>query len=266
MNEQPGDIGVPSERLGFRVGDRGTHTSRTIMLSELLGLLTDVPGPVSVLRYYSAIVDDNILGKKTASTRKLTAQRMSELYALDPSIPVFRVLRDLWELDEPARPLLACLCANARDPILRVTSAAVLGAQVGEIVDKHAIADVVAAEAGGRFNPNTLDKIARNAASSWTQSGHLRGRVHKVRARAVATPAATAYALLLGYMAGARGEGLFQTYWTKLLDAPPSEVDSLAFEASRWGWLDYRRVGDVAAIAFPGLLTEADMEIIRGED
>ena len=38
---------------------------------------------------YHAIIDQNCLGKQTVSTRKLTCQRLSELYGLDPSIPLF---------------------------------------------------------------------------------------------------------------------------------------------------------------------------------
>ncbi len=267
MSANPPDAQLgPSlpERFGFRCGDRGTQTSRTIMLSELSSLLAVTPSSASNADYRTAIVLENVLGKRTEATRKLTAQRMTELYALDPRVPLFRVLRQLWDADEQGRPLLACLCANARDPILRMTATPVLDASEGEPVSKHALADVVAETVGDRFNPSTLDKIARNAASSWTQSGHLKGRSNKARVRAIATPAATAYALALGRLDSAQGEALFHTYWVRLLDAPATLVDTLAFEASRRGWVSYRRVGGVVDIGFAGLLTEDEMEDARG--
>jgi hypothetical protein len=79
--------------LGFRMGNRGTLTSRTIMLAELTTLLASVPASASKAERRSAIVSENVLGKKTTSTRKSTAQRLSELYALDPSVPIFRLLQ-----------------------------------------------------------------------------------------------------------------------------------------------------------------------------
>ena len=48
-------------------------------------------------------------------------------------------------------------------------------------------------EVGSRLNDAILDKVARNAGSSWSQSGHLQGRVRKIRLRVDPTvgPAAT---------------------------------------------------------------------------
>lgn len=254
------------ERLGFRVGNRGMHSTRTMMLAELDTLLSALPDDASREQYDAAVIDDNLLGKGTASARRLTAQRLGELYALDPRVPLFRTMRCLWELDTAGRPMLACLCANARDPLLRITSPAVLDLHAGEAYSKEQMLSLLKEGTGERFSLSTIDKIARNAASSWTQSGHLQGRAKKVRALAQATPAATAYALLLGYMSGARGELLYSTYWVRLLDAPMSRVDALAFEASRRGWLDYRRVANVVEITFPDLLTAPEMEMIREQD
>ena len=251
------------ESFGFRSGERGTHTSRTIMLTELQGLLAALPADATRDDYEQAITEDNVLGKKTASTRRLTAQRIGELYALDPTVPLFRLLRDLWKFDAAGRPLIACLCANARDPLLRITAPAVLDVEEGEPYSKERTIALLTEGTGDRFNPGTVDKIARNTSSSWTQSGHLKGRARKIRARAKATPSSTAYALLLGFMTGARGEMLYTTYWARLLDARSSQIDALAFEASRRGWLDYRRLGNVIEITFPDLLTSAEMETIR---
>ena len=251
------------ERLGFRSGERGTHTSRTMMLTELQALLAALPADATRDDYEQAITEDNVLGKKTASTRRLTVKRMGELYALDPTVPLFRLLRHLWEFDAAGRPLLSCLCANARDPLLRITAPAVLDVQEGEPYSKEQAMALLTEGTGDRFNPGTVNKIARNTASSWTQSGHLQGRAKKLRARAQATPSSTAYALLLGFMTGARGEMLYTTYWAQLLDARPSQIDALAFEASRRGWLDYRRLGNVVEITFPDLLTDAEMEMVR---
>ena len=57
---------------GVRYGDKGTHTSRTMMLAELSELLSALPATSTREDYADAIIEENILGKQTASTRKLT--------------------------------------------------------------------------------------------------------------------------------------------------------------------------------------------------
>jgi hypothetical protein len=63
-----------------------------------------------------------------------------------------------------------------------------------------------------------------------------------------------AYALLLGYLCGGRGEGLFQTLWVRLLDAPGRTIEDQALAASQRGWIEYRRSGGVTDVGFRYLL------------
>ena len=97
--------------LGFRVADSGPHTSKTLMLQELETLLAAVPADAPAKAYRAAIVEENVLGKRTLSTRKETATRLTALHGLDPSKPLFRVLRRLWAVDPAAHPQLACSTA-----------------------------------------------------------------------------------------------------------------------------------------------------------
>lgn len=85
------------------------------MVAELTDLLAIAPETTTRAEFARVIVEENALGKATLATRKLTAQRLAELYGLDDSIPLFRLLRGLWKLDPDARPLLATLVALARD-------------------------------------------------------------------------------------------------------------------------------------------------------
>lgn len=249
--------------LGFRRGDRGTHSSRTMMFAELAVLLDGQPTGTLKEDIRRAVVDDNVLGKKTSATRRLTFQRLSELYAFDEQIPVFRVLRRFWEYGQQGRGVLAILCAAARDPLLRSTADAVLSTPVGEVVTKPTIIAALREATGERFNDGSLDKIARNAASSWTQSGHLSGRNVKVRQNPEISAANTAYAFFLGYLEGVRGPSLYQTLWTRMLAASDSRVSELSMEASRRGWMTYRQVGRVIEVTFPGLLTAKEQELTR---
>ena len=56
--------------------------------------------------------------------------------ALDPSVPLFRLLQVVWKDDPAGQPLLALLCASARDPLLRITAGPVLQARQDDIVTK----------------------------------------------------------------------------------------------------------------------------------
>lgn len=243
---------------GFRHGDKGTHTSRTIMLEELRTLFEACHQDSAPADYREAIESDNCLGKRTVATRKLTAQRLSELYALDPDLPLFRAMRSLWATDREGRPLLALLIAMARDPLLRASAPPILGMRPGEELSRQHLKDAIAAVAGDRLNASTTDKVVRNVASSWTQSGHLRGRGRKMRTRAVATPAAACLALLLGFQEGRRGEALFGSLWARVLDAPDSELKGLANDARRLGFLQMSQAGGVIDISFSRLLSRAE--------
>lgn len=254
------------ERMGFRFGDRGTHTSRTIMLEELALLLRECPENAMREDYATAIVDHNCLGKRTVATRKISGKRLRELYGLEPSLLIFRVLRSCWQADGEGRPLLALLTALARDPLLRVTSYPIFRMRPGEELARQQVIDVLKESAGNRLNDGTLDKVVRNASSSWTQSGHLKGRVRKIRRKVKVTPVVTSYAILLGYLLGARGDGLFKTLWAKALDAPGEELVQLAFDAKRLGFLDLSYSGGVLEVYIDRMLTEEERRLIREQN
>ena len=249
---------------GFRSGERGTHTSRTIMLDELSQLLGAVPGEASRRDYAQAVTEGNCLGKRTAATRKLSLQRLTELYGLDARLLLFRVFKGLWGRHEASRPLLALLLALARDPLLRATARAVVATPFGHELGRQAMKDALSGIVEGRLNDATLDKVVRNASSSWTQSGHLRGRGRKIRQRVAATPAAVAYALLTGFALGRRGRLLFETPWAEVLDAPPDELVEVAVDARRLGLIDLKQSGRMIDVSFPAMLTGRERELIRG--
>ena len=242
------DAPESARRAGFRFGDGGTHTSRTIMLAELDDLFAAVGPDAARADYLAAIVEENVLGKATIATRRSTGQRLRELYALEPRVPIFRVLRRLWPIDVPGRPRLALLCALARDPLLRSTAPAVLALPVGAELVRSRFLDDIRQAAGARLNEAVLDKVARNAASSWAQSGHLQGRMRKIRTRVVPTPGCLAMALWLGALEGLAGRALLDSSWARVLDSAGSELLPLALQAKRLGLIHARAGGGVIEI------------------
>ncbi|MCX5784602.1 MAG: hypothetical protein NTX59_02840 [Elusimicrobia bacterium] len=258
-------LGIASqEKIGFRFGDKGAHTSRTIMLAELTSLLRDSSPTATRAEYRSLIIDHNCLGKRTAATRKLSYQRLSELYGLDSCIVLFRLMRRLWEVDENGRPLLALLLSLSRDPLLRMTAQPIIRMRIGEELGRQALTDVLNRGTGSRFNEAVLDKIVRNAAASWTQSGHLTGRSRKSRQMVRPTAVVATYALSLGYILGARGHALLETLWAKVLDVSPDELISLAMDAKRAGYLDLKSSGGVVDISPVQLFTEEERRLLYG--
>ena len=235
-------------RAGFRFGDRGTHTSRTMMLAELTDLLAGFPADATRSDYAEAIIDDNVLGKQTTATRRLTNQRLGELYGLQPALPLFRVLRYLWNIDPDGRPLMALLCALARDPLLRATAPVILDLPEGYDLVRGALLSAIREATGARLNESILDKVARNVGSSWTQSGHLSGRVRKVRQRVMPTVGPTAFALWLGALEGLAGEQLLECRWVGILDRSGDEMVELTLRAKQLGLIHARIGGGVIEI------------------
>ncbi len=252
------------EVFGFRNGNSSVHTSRTMMLAELGELVAGTAADSPKELYWEASIEHNVLGKRTPVTRKRSVERLTELYGLDPAIPIFRIFRQLWQVESAGRPMLAGLCAHARDTLLRKSAGYVLQARTGETMPIESTCRFLEESNPGRFRPTTLLSTAQNIASSWTQCGYLEGRRVKKRRQPVVTPTNATYALLLAYLAGARGQLLFSNFWSRLLDCPTDHLIDLAIEASRRGWMDYRNVGQVTEVRFPQLLTGQEREALHG--
>ena len=238
---------------GLRFGDQGTQSSRTIMLTGLTDLLAAMPASASRADYASAIVQDNAVGKSTVSNRRLTYRRLHELYGLDPALPIFRVLRRLWGVDEPSRPLLALLCALGRDPLLRLTAPTVLALRPGEELVRSTLLATLGEGAGERFRAAILDKVARNAASSWTQAGHLAGRMRKRRVLVEPRPGAVAFALWLGSANGCSGADLLTAPWVQIFDCGQDTLVGAVLKAKQLRLLDARIAGNIVEINAVGV-------------
>ena len=223
------------------------------MLAELSAVLAATPEAALREDYAAAIIEGNCLGKATAATRRLTNQRLGELYGLDSRMPLFRVLRRLWSADVVGRPLLALQCAIARDPLLAATVSPVLALPPGSDLQRDAVKAALHKVVEERLNDATLDKVIRNVASSWAQAGHLVGRTFKKRALVRATPGGVAFGLYLGHAVGFRGSPLFASGWVSLLDCTPAGARDLAVEAKRIGLIDLRIAGEVVDLVLDRL-------------
>ncbi len=243
---------VPERALaaGFSNSPIGTHTGKTMMLHELRLLLAAVPGPAEFGDYQRAAVELNALGKSTAANRGNTLMYLKQLYGLRPDLPVFVAMRELWPVSEPSQPVLAMLCASARDVLLRTTADAVLGASPGAVVAGDDLSAAIALAHPGRYAASSLHNLGQNIISSWVQAGLLAGGRGKHRVSPVVEAPAVVYALYLGHLEGVVGPALFATRWARILDAPEADLRAMAESAARSGWLEYRSSGGMTEMTF----------------
>lgn len=235
-----------AESFGLRLRGGGTHQAKTMMLNEISTFLDSFAGTADTR---SLIIDANVLNKRTTSTRLVTFRHLNALYGIEKMPVITQALASLWQRDRQGRPLLALLCALARDPLLRDTAKTVLDTPVGIPVRWPALAAVFERKYPGRFSSKMLKSLAQNCASTWTQSGHLRGAVRKQRIRAETTPHAASYAALIATVGGFGGPALLDSGWVKILDVEHNQALELLRQAEGRGLARVRSVGDVIEVS-----------------
>jgi hypothetical protein len=234
------------ESFGLRLRGGGTHQAKTMMLKEIRTFLDSFSDSTGAR---SLIVDANVLSKRTTSARLVTYRHLNALYALEKMPIITKALASLWQRDRQGQPLLALLCALARDPLLRDTAKSIFDTPVGVPVRWPAMASVIEQKYPGRFSPKMLKSLAQNCASTWTQSGHLRGAVRKQRIRTEPTPHAAAYAALIATACGFGGPALLDSSWLKVLDVENDRALELLRQAEGHGLARVRAVGDVIEVS-----------------
>lgn len=152
------------ESLGFRFGDRGTHTSRTMMLDELRATLAAVSEGARRADYVAAIVEHNCLGKPTASTRVLTSQRLSELYALIPTCRFSASCDRSGHSTSAGNPRLRFSSRSRATPYLRRRLRRWWHCERATSFARGPMRQALReAVVGDRLSDETLDKVARNS-------------------------------------------------------------------------------------------------------
>lgn len=265
MNPFPPILPV-SQRFGFSANRTGGHMARSMMLSELATLAQALLPATARPEYRTAILEGNVLGKPTFSSREKSFRHLVQLYGLDPQLALFRVLRELTAADPASRPLVALTCAFCRDAQLRHSFALIETLKPGEALARERMEAHLETGFPGRFSPAMKQSLARNVNATWTSAGHLAGRSHKRRAVPTARMAASVYALFAGYLLGVRGEILLQSVFARLVAADPSLVAHHLAAASARGWLRFRQGGGVVEIDCSPLLTAPEQEWLHDAD
>lgn len=245
-----------NEAAGLRLTGGGGHQSKTMMLSELTTILavSEVRGLNETI---SAILSENLLGKSSTAAASSALKNLFSLYGLKAPPAITRAMMRLWAGDANSHPILAVLCALARDPILRDTALPVLSAPIGQRFGAKELTEILTDKYADRFSFATLRSLGQNCAATWTQSGHLAGRMTKVRTQVEATPEAAALSALIAQAAGFGGPTVLTSPWMAVLDASPEEQLGLLRRAQGRGLVRVRHAGAVFELQIsPELMAE----------
>ncbi len=245
-------------KFGFKFGQAGAHSSRTIMLNEVEQLFASLPEEATQNDYRVAILDKNVLGKRTSKTRELTYRDLVSLYSLDTSFALFRAFRRLWEFDTNSRPMLACQFALVRDPLLRQSYKKIQTLEIGELHTREAMEAYIAEQYPDRYSAGSLKSLSSNINASWTHAGFLTGRSKKYRDEPIVRPANVVFALFAAYLQGATGNRLFISEWLKVLERREEELLELALFASHAGLISFKHASEIIEVGFPNYLTKEE--------
>jgi len=250
-------LNIPSsaEAFGFSTNQTGGHMARSMMLPEIMALCNALPREAEPDDYKTAIVSENILGKPTVSSREKSFRHLVQLYGLDRNLPLFRAFRGLGFDDPPSLPLIALTCAFCRDEQLRASFGLIKQLRPGELLPRERMEEHLETCFPARFSPAMKKSLAQNVNTTWTEAGHLTGRVTKRRALPVPRLGASTYGMFAGFLLGLRGEALIRSVFAYLVAPDPSIVIGHLSSASARGWLRFRHAGGILEIDFAPLLT-----------
>jgi hypothetical protein len=258
-------VSVPKkvDSLGLSNAIGGGHTARSMMYQEMRTLAGTLPADAKKGDFSKAILDENILEKPTQSSREKSLQHLVQLYGLDPSRALFRVLWQLGHSDLDSLPQLCLVCAYTRDPQLRHSFELIRSLRLGEAVERTSMELHLERGFPGRFSPATKKSMAQNVNTTWTFGGLLAGRTRKTRQAPQPRPASAAYAMLAGYLKGLRGEQLLESPFASLVASNRAELLTALSLASARGLLSLKIAAGIVEFDFTSLLTPAELELLH---
>ncbi len=249
--------------FGFSDARIGGHLARSMMLLELTSLVRSLPASATKTDIARAVVDDNILEKPTQTSRVKSLRHLTELYGLDSSLAVFRVLWELGHADLESLPQLCVVLAYARDPQLRQSFELIRTLRRGEVLERARMEVHLETGFPGRFSAPTKKSMAQNVNTSWTFAGHLYGKTRKARQLPQPRPVSAAYAMFVGYLTGLRGERLLDSAYAALVAPGRSQLLAALSLASAKGLLSLKSAAGIVEFDFSVLLTPEEQRLLH---
>jgi hypothetical protein len=132
----------------------------------------------------------------------------------------------------------------------------------GEVLERAAMEQHLERSFPNRFSPAMKKSMAQNVDTTWTYGGHLEGRVRKIRRFPEPRPASVAYAMLVGYLTGLRGEALLGSAYGAFVAANRPQLQSALALALAKGLLSFKQTAGIVEFSFSNLLTPAEQAIL----
>jgi hypothetical protein len=235
------------------------HTSRTMMFAELEKVMDFSIGSDNFL----ASLNDNITGKKSSSGVEKTTTYLKRLYNFDNRNNAFKAFKYFWKTVEVGdKPLLAFIYAINNDDLLAESFQVLSIIKPGERANIEYFIENIEKCHLNQYSANTCRSMAQNIASSWKQAGFITGKVKNIRTETEIRPVVGAFAFLLAYLKGDRGEFIWNSIGVKALCLPESRLRDLAIECSKRDLIQYQYAGSVTAIAFHNLLKKIGIDTV----
>lgn len=252
-----------TDSLGFSKASLGGHSARSMMFLEMQALVRAMPLSVTMNDFIKAIVEENALEKPTMSSRKKSLRHLMELYGMDQSGALFRVMWQLGHSDIDSLSKLCLVCVYARDPQLRHSFELVRQLRLGEVLERVAMEQHFENGFPDRFSPAMKKSMAQNVNTTWTYSGHLAGRAKKIRQLPEPRPVSAAYAMFVGYLTGLRGERLLDSSFAALVSTNRSQLQTALSLASAKGLLSLKSAAGIVEFDFSNLLTSTEQGLLH---
>lgn len=254
----------PTDHFGFYSAITGVHMSRSMMLDELTLLLKGTRADASREAIRKAVVEENLLGKPTASSREKTYAFLQQGYTLDSTKVLWRVMRQFFEIEPEALPLMALVLVYSRDLQLRKGFELITSLKAGEQMARVRMEATIEKAFPDRYSKVMKESLAQHMNATWTATGHLVGRAVKHRSRPKPHWLATTYAMFVGYLAGVRGQVLLDSVYARLVGVDPlTAADHLSI-GSAHGLLRFRNAGGVVETDFSTLLQPSEQLMLHG--
>lgn len=204
---------------------------------------------------FNCILNSNVSNKLSNRNLLKTNQYLRQLYGFDKEDLLFRCFKHYWTLvGNEKKSILALLFALSNDFLLRESIDIVVNTTVGERVAIEKFDDNIEKYHQGKYSDNTRRSAAQNVASSWKQAGYIQGKVKNIRVQPAHDYYTVAFALLLSYLHGDRGDYILHSKWVKALALNTTELRDLIKEAAKRDLLQYQYGGNVTVISFENQL------------
>ena len=254
---------IEANPFGFSNALTGGHSARSMMFLEFRNLVREMPPSATKEDFARAVIEENVLEKPTLSSRRKSLRHLIELYGMDSSKVLFRVLWHLGHTDSESLPQLCLVCAYARDPQLRRSFELIRTLRLGEAVERTTMEQYLENGFPGRFSPAMKKSMAQNVNTTWTFGGHLSGKAKKVKQLPEPRPVSAAYAMFVGYLSGLRGERLLDSAYAALVAGNRAQLEVALSLASAKGLLSLKKAAGIVEFDFSNLLNSAEQELVH---